>query len=143
MEKEVRIRERAAESGGADSRAVRRSKPPATASSHLNSSSGQVQCSFCNGDHTSSSCPRVTGVDAWKEVLRKSGRCFICLRKNHISRNCRSSLKCNACSGRHHMSICPNRNTRTPATVLNREDRQTEEVTSTNLSVGAHTPILL
>ena len=143
VEKEVRIRERAAESGGANSRGVRRSKPPATASSLLNNSSGQVQCSFCNGDHTSSSCPRVTGVDAQKEILRKSGRCFVCLRKNHISRNCRSSLKCNACNGRHHVSICPNRNTRTPVTTPNHEDRRTEEVTSTNLSVGAHTPILL
>ena len=69
VEKEVRIRERAAESGGADSRGVRRSKPPATASSLLNNSSGRVQCSFCNGDHTSSSCPRVTGVDARKRLF--------------------------------------------------------------------------
>ena len=91
----------------------------------------------------SSSCPKVTGVDAWKEILLKSGRCFVCLRKNHISRNCRSSLKCNACNGRHHVSICPNRNTRTPITALNREDCQTEDVTSTNLSMGAPAPILL
>ena len=48
VEREVRIRERAAESGGTDSRVPRKVKPPTTVSSLLNNSSGQVRCSFCN-----------------------------------------------------------------------------------------------
>lgn len=99
MEREVRIRERAAESGSTDSRATRKpSKNPPTASSLLNNRFRQVQCSYCNENHTSTSCMKVSGVEARREILRKSGRCFICLRKNHISRNCRSSLKCSTCN---------------------------------------------
>ena len=87
------------------------------------------------------SCPKVTGVEARKEILRKSGRCFVCLRRNHISRNCRSSLKCNTCNGRHHVSICPNR---MPTTPSDPQNHQTEDVVpSTNLYVGTHNPILL
>ena len=35
------------------------------------------------------------------------GRCFVCLKKFHMSRECWSSLRCTICSGRHHVSICP------------------------------------
>lgn len=33
-------------------------------------------------------------------------RCFICLRRGHIGKECRSSLRCRKCGGRHHVSIC-------------------------------------
>ena len=133
MEKELRIRERAAE---LDPRVTRKPKPVAMVSSLLSNSSRQVRCSFCNQDHMSVSCPKVTGVEARKEILRKSGRCFVCLRRNHISRNCRSSLKCNTCNGRHHVSICPNR---MPTTPSDPQNHQTEDVVpSTNLYVGTH-----
>lgn len=51
-------------------------------------------------------CETVSDVDARKKILQSSGRCFNCLRKNHISRNCCSSSKCKKCQGRHHTSIC-------------------------------------
>lgn len=35
-----------------------------------------------------------------------SGRCFNCLRRNHLSRDCRASGKCLQCRRRHHTSIC-------------------------------------
>ena len=31
---------------------------------------------------------------------------FVCLKKRHIGRDCRSSMKCSNCHGRHHSSIC-------------------------------------
>ena len=31
----------------------------------------------------------------------------MCLRKDHISRNCSAKFKCHNCKGRHHVSICP------------------------------------
>ena len=43
-----------------------------------------------------------------KQALRISGCCFVCLRQNHISRNCRSSARCSKCRGRHHISIYSN-----------------------------------
>ncbi len=30
----------------------------------------------------------------------------MCLRKDHISLNCKSSVKCYSCKGRHHVSVC-------------------------------------
>ena len=41
-------------------------------------------------------------------MLRKSARCFVCLKKGHISKNCDSKYKCNTCSSRHHISIYDN-----------------------------------
>ena len=38
--------------------------------------------------------------------MRRYGRCFICARKGHIPRDCRSKLTCNVCMGKHHVSIC-------------------------------------
>jgi len=39
-------------------------------------------------------------------MLRKADCCFNCLRKNHISRECRASGQCDSCGGKHHVSIC-------------------------------------
>ena len=64
-------------------------------------------CCYCQQPHTSNSCTNVTEVDARKQILRKSGRCFCCLKRGHLSRDCRSSHKCPKCTGRHHISICP------------------------------------
>lgn len=30
----------------------------------------------------------------------------MCLQRNHVSRDCRSRLRCHKCNGRHHISIC-------------------------------------
>ena len=39
-------------------------------------------------------------------ILRKQGRCFGCLRTNHMIRECRSTKKCSICGRRHHISVC-------------------------------------
>lgn len=52
------------------------------------------------------SCKVVTQPEARKQILRKSGRCFVCLRPGHVSRECRSRSRCSKCSRRHHTSIC-------------------------------------
>ena len=41
-----------------------------------------------------------------KCVLQRTGRCFVCLRRGHVSRACTSSIRCPKCGGRHHVSIC-------------------------------------
>ena len=50
--------------------------------------------------------PPPPGVLARKELLKTYGRCFVCLRKDHINRNCSAKFKCHNCKGRHHVSIC-------------------------------------
>ena len=81
-------------------------KDPVTVNSFLTSGSGPPKCSYCRQSHASSSCRTVVDVTERKQILRRTGRCFVCLRKNHMSRECRSTMKCNKCSGRHHVSIC-------------------------------------
>lgn len=67
-------------------------------------------CCYCQQAHSSDNCKIVTKVGARKQILRKSGRCFGCLRKGHISRECRSTCNCSKCGGHHHLSICPRGN---------------------------------
>ena len=68
---------------------------------------GQSGCCYCRGeDHGPVNCVRVPLVDDRKRIIREQGRCFVCLRPGHVSRNCRSSSQCGNCNGRHHTSIC-------------------------------------
>ena len=70
----------------------------------------------------------------------------MCLRKDHISRNCPSKSKCHICSGEHHVIICQANRTRAPpiAPVL---EQQRVAGPSGNDSVvcyaNSSTPVLL
>ena len=64
-------------------------------------------CCYCQQPHSPNSCTTVTQTEARKKILKKSGCCFCCLKRGHISRECRSPHKCLECTGRHHISICP------------------------------------
>ncbi|XP_068761945.1 uncharacterized protein [Montipora capricornis] len=66
----------------------------------------RVWCSFCNQNHQSSKCNVVTSAESRKQVLRKKGRCYLCLKSGHLSPNCKSSVKCFKCQGAHHAAIC-------------------------------------
>ena len=66
-----------------------------------------LMCCFCQQPHPPAKCATVTQIEARKQILKRSGRCFRCLRKGHIGRECRSSIKCSHCNGRHHASVCP------------------------------------
>ena len=107
MEEEVEARERTQTSSaqqqsrrGSD-RGVHTAAALVTGTNSTNPS-----CCYCQQAHSSNNCKTVIQTEARKIILRKSGRCFTCLRKGHISRNCRSTSKCSKCSGRHHTSIC-------------------------------------
>ena len=66
----------------------------------------RVWCSFCNQNHQSSKCNVVTSAESRKQVLRNKGRCYLCLKSGHLSRNCKSPVKCFKCQGAHHVAIC-------------------------------------
>ena len=71
------------------------SKEPATAAALLAGGSGnKITCSYYQQDHTSNSCGVVAQPHARKQVLQKTGRCFVCLRRGHISRECTSHGRC-------------------------------------------------
>ena len=40
------------------------------------------------------------------ELLLKFKRCFNCINKGHLARECRARRNCNACGGSHHVPIC-------------------------------------
>ena len=60
---------------------------------------------FCHQSHPSSGCKTVLKIGKWKKILMRSCRCFICLKKYYISKECRSAIRCRNCEGRHHTSI--------------------------------------
>ena len=85
-------------------------KPKPFTASSLFSGSGnddKVTCTYCGQQHPSARCTMVTDIAARKAVLRQKGRCFQCLRSNHIIRDCTSEKRCFKCGQRHHTSICP------------------------------------
>ena len=64
-------------------------------------------CCYCRQAHSAASCKAVTQVSARKDILKKNGRCFLCLKRGHIIRYCRSPNRtCPKCSCKHHGSIC-------------------------------------
>lgn len=63
-------------------------------------------CVFCEKEHLSRSCDVVTDHVARREILRKKGKCYVCLRSGHLARKCNSRFNCFKCRGRHHATIC-------------------------------------
>ena len=123
--------------------------PPSTFALMAGSDGNQKPaCVYCGQHHSSVQCNIVTNAQKRKEILKNSGRCFICIRKNHLSRNCRSRSRCSKCHGRHHSSICdPTETTRGPASTENqkRENAVDEKrvTSSVNMCVGTRNTVLL
>lgn len=63
-------------------------------------------CTYCRKDHASNACKKVTSIAARKEISKRAERCFVCLKRNHISKDCSSRMKCLKCGRQHHISIC-------------------------------------
>jgi len=62
--------------------------------------------SHCTQDHKSLDFVVVTSIGERKDILKKQGRCFICLKRSHFARNCDSKRSCSNCSQRHHPTLC-------------------------------------
>ena len=91
-------------------------KDPGTTFSLFNGNANGPTCTYYKGKHPSKDCKTVIDVLARKDLLKKYGRCFVCLRKDYISRNCPSKSKCHKCNGKHHESICQSNLTAVPPT---------------------------
>ena len=83
-------------------------KPPPTATTLVakESSTATPLCCYCNQQHRATDCMVVTQVDERKQLLWRAERCFSCLRRGHLSRNCRTTSRCQQCHGKHHTGIC-------------------------------------
>ena len=82
-------------------------KEQSTGAALLTGDAATPKCCFCQQEHPSRGCKTVVDIEARRAVIRRTGRCFVCLRKGHISQNCHSKIKCQACKGRHHVAVCP------------------------------------
>ncbi|CAB3997366.1 G2 M phase-specific E3 ubiquitin- ligase [Paramuricea clavata] len=94
-----------------------------------------INCSFCQKEHTSASCFVVTDIEARKQILRKQGRCFLCLKRNHIARDCESRYMCKYCSGKHHVSLC-NNNSRQSLATNSRQSLATRQESNSRQQLG-------
>ena len=148
IEQEIEARERADTSAitSSSSRDSRRSIPSTTATFVVGSQ--RVNCCYCRESHFPSACKSVTDVETRKQVLRREGRCYVCLKRNHLSRDCRSNIRCSQCNGRHHVSLCQRaqgqKNVSTSDRGTDSERNPSErQLPSTQMYVGTKTPVLL
>ena len=84
----------------------KKSIPTTAATLFTGESTISITCSYCRGEHTSANCHVVTDRAKRRQELRKQGRCFRCLKKDHVAKDCTSAKVCPKCSGRHHVSLC-------------------------------------
>ena len=85
---------------------------PTTAVLIANNNYPSVHC-YCQQSHASQQCTVIASVEDRYQYLRKTGRCYVCLRKGHLSRRCRAQGRYSKCSERHHISTCTQGNQNT------------------------------
>ncbi|KAJ8018117.1 hypothetical protein HOLleu_44067 [Holothuria leucospilota] len=62
-------------------------------------------CLFCGkGNHWSDECQKVTDVQKRREMIKKEGRCFKCLNKGHLYKDCKRKKPCFHCKDESHNS---------------------------------------
>ena len=118
LRKEVTLRERT------ESRVMKpdrtgktNSGAPGRTAAALTSTTGREdnRCCLCNQTgHGPAGCSVITDIERRKEVLRRFGRCFVCLKRGHVARTCKGRA-CSCCGGRHNVCLC-NRSTGQHAT---------------------------
>ena len=81
-----------------------------------------------------------------KNILKKTGRCLVCLKRHPISKDCPSPLSCTRCNARHHTSICtghastqPNNSQTAPANYSTQTGRNSTQAAT--LPSTSQTPI--
>ena len=63
-------------------------RSPHTAAALVTGTTPGLSCCYCHQGHSATNCRVVTQVEARRKILRNTGRCFSCLRKGHIGRDC-------------------------------------------------------
>ncbi|XP_022801329.1 uncharacterized protein LOC111339019 [Stylophora pistillata] len=61
----------------------------------------QMNCAFCLEGHKHEDCQKVKNVKERKQMLLRYGRCFNCIRRGHVSRECKTTIICKYCKGKH------------------------------------------
>ena len=70
------------------------------------SRSSRALCVFCSRDgHAPSHCINVSNMKSRKGILRRSGRCLVCLERGHRAIECPTDYACRICKQRRNISI--------------------------------------
>ena len=68
---------------------------------------GQRPCIFCNlFDHSPRRCFKISDPKIKRNILKRSGRCFVCFETDHLTAKCSSDCKYHKCPEKHNISIC-------------------------------------
>ena len=73
---------------------------------------GKGICAFCRGSHKHEDCKKMKDTNERKNLLRKYSRCFNCLDKGHMARNCMQKVFCRNCKRQHHTALCEGKNSK-------------------------------
>ena len=65
-------------------------------------------CDFCSGDHWNDNCSTYATVEERKQILKRLGCCYVCLKRGHSAFECLIQKTCNFCKREnyHHRSLC-------------------------------------
>ena len=58
---------------------------------------------YCSENHRPSQCKKVTNRQSRIDILKKSYRCFLCLKSRHALKTCSAKYICRKCNRKHQM----------------------------------------
>ena len=61
-----------------------------------NAAKSTPYCLFCKKGHYPSDCQIVINSSEQRNILKKFGRCYNCMRKGHVPSQCDTLIKCNS-----------------------------------------------
>ncbi|KAA3676848.1 uncharacterized protein DEA37_0001153 [Paragonimus westermani] len=68
-----------------------------------------LRCPVCKSNHDISNCGWFSSqsLEQRKAMLKNTGRCFVCLKANHVAKSCRVQIRCAVpgCGRRHHTLV--------------------------------------
>ncbi|XP_013136113.1 PREDICTED: uncharacterized protein LOC106101423, partial [Papilio polytes] len=84
-----------------------------------------IICFFCDKGHNTLECSKADrlSLDEKKEAIKKKGGCYICLKKGHLAKYCKTFIRCMCCSKRHVVILCPRLHTQ-PKTGEQQEEQK-------------------
>ena len=109
LAEELEVRERSIAGGrqeSGDSKHQHHHKKGHGTSASFMTGNQLANCVYCHQSHASEHCRSVTETEARRQILKGTGRCFLCLKKGHMTRNCQSGFKCAKCKRMNHTSLC-------------------------------------
>ncbi|XP_064470014.1 uncharacterized protein LOC135384755 [Ornithodoros turicata] len=111
LEKEIEFRERVRRptASSKEDTADRRKTPLYPSAASLAASATAAVCVLCKSkEHSLEACTAPLSAADKRSLLRREGRCFLCGKRSHLSKDCRVCyrLRCQNCNRRHLTQLC-------------------------------------